>query len=156
MTDMKLKMWKAIAEKPVVMLGLSEDQGHFEPMMAQLDESANGAFWFFTRDDNRAAMGGPASVTFVAQDHTLFASLRGSLVREKDQDVIDKHWSNDVAAWFEKGREDPHMVMLRFELVDAEIWAMEASGMEKLKFSMGEKVSPTELGEHDVVDLTDG
>src|SRR3546814_2458007 len=91
-------------------------------MNAQLDKDAHGAFWFFTASDNRLAAGGPAMAQFAAKGHELFACISGTLVSESDRTVLDKLWSNSIAAWYEGGKDDPKLVLLRFDLDDAEIW----------------------------------
>ena len=58
--DIREKMWKAMADSPIVMLGLTDSNEHREPMHAQLDKDANSAFWFYTTKTNRNAAGGKA------------------------------------------------------------------------------------------------
>src|SRR3546814_8861430 len=59
---------------------------------------------------------------FAAKGHELFACISGTLVSESDRTVLDKLWSNSIAAWYEGGKDDPKLVLLRFDLDDAEIW----------------------------------
>src|SRR3546814_11297977 len=89
------------------MVGATGEREHHIPMSAQLDKDAHGAFWFFTATDNRLAAGGPAMAQFAAKGHELFACLSGTLVSESDRTVLDKLWSNSIAAWYEGGTDDP-------------------------------------------------
>lgn len=59
---------------------------------------------------------------FAAKDHYLFACINGTLVPEADEAVIDRYWSKQVEAWYPGGRQDPNLLMLRFDLGTAEIW----------------------------------
>lgn len=141
-------MWKAMAASPYVMLGTTTDREHFEPMYAVLDDDADSEFWFYTKKDNRAAKGGPATVQFVSKGHDLYASIRGTLVEETDPAVIDRYWNNQVEAWYEGGRQDPSLLMLRFELGDAEIWETDHSITGKLKMVTGQTIYDEEAGSH--------
>src|SRR3546814_12808152 len=71
---------------------------------------------------------------FAAKGHELFACISGTLVSESDRTVLDKLWSNSIAAWYEGGKDDPKLVLLRFDLDDAEIWTADPGikGMFKL------------------------
>lgn len=147
------RMWKKMADSPFVMVGLTHADQHFEPMTAQLDKDANSEFWFYTAKDNRIAPGGPAMAHFVSKDHKLFACIRGTLVEETDPAVIDRYWSNQAEAWFDGGRNDPSLKMMRFELKDAEIWEGDESLTGKLKMLTGMTIEPDEAGRHTEVAL---
>lgn len=151
--DIRKRMWTAMADSPFVMVKLDGSHDHAEPMTAQLDKDADGAFWFFTGRDNRIAPGGPAMVQVASKGHDLFACISGNLVEETDPAVIDRHWSNTVEAWYPGGRNDPNLLMLRFDLDDAEIWAMDASIKGLFKLLTGKTVKPKEMADHAVVDL---
>lgn len=146
-------MWKAMAASPYVMLGLTGDSQHYEAMYAVLDDDAHGEFWFYTKKDNRVAKGGPATVQFVAKGHDLFASIRGALTEETDPAVIDRYWNKQVEAWYEQGRNDPSLKMMRFNLDDAEIWETDHSLTGKLKMMTGNTIYNEEAGSHTVSEL---
>jgi general stress protein 26 len=120
--DIKKQFWKALADSPYVMVGKTGGGEHHIPMNAQLDKDADSAFWFFTSTDNRLANGGPAMAQFASKGHDLFACISGTLVRESDRAVLDKLWSNGVAAWYDGGRT------IRTWSCCALTWAMPKSG----------------------------
>lgn len=153
MSEIREKMWKDMVDSPFLMIGLNGSSGHRVPMSAQLDKDADSAFWFYTTTDSRIAPGGPAMAQFVSKDHDLFACIGGNLVRETDPAIIDKYWSRHVAAWYDGGRDDPSLLMLRFDLGDAEIWTAEPGMIGKLKLAVGAKMTPGELGEHATINL---
>ncbi|MGC6401021.1 pyridoxamine 5'-phosphate oxidase family protein [Sphingomonas sp. FW199] len=142
------RMWKKMAASPFVMVRLDDSFDHALPMTAILDEDANGKFWFYTSRDNRLASGGSAMAQFASKDHKLFACISGRIVPETDPAVIDRYWSPMVEAWFDGGRNDPSLLMLRFELNDAEIWEGDESLTGKLKMLTGMKIKPDEAGRH--------
>lgn len=126
-------MWKEMARSPFLMIGLSNEGRHSEPMTAQLDPDARSEFWFFAERDNRIAKGGEAMAQFVAKDHGLFACIRGTIAEETRPDIFDKYWSDEIALWFEGGRDNPNLIMLRFGLERAEIWQADHPTTGKFK-----------------------
>ncbi|SOB78693.1 General stress protein 26 [Sphingomonas guangdongensis] len=151
--DIKQDMWTAMADSPYVMVGLEGDGQHSEPMMAQLDPDAHGEFWFYTKKDNRIAPGGKAMAQFVSKGHRLYACIAGTLVEETDPAVIDRYWNKQVEAWFDGGRNDPALKMMRFELGTAEIWEADTSLSGKFKMLTGQTIKPQEAGSHAEVAL---
>ncbi|TYK67078.1 pyridoxamine 5'-phosphate oxidase family protein [Colwellia echini] len=143
------QMWEEIAESPYLMLSLSRSNEHSEPMRAQLDKNANNCFWFYTTKDNRIASGGNAMAQFVSKDHKLFACISGNLIEEVSSTIIDKFWSKGVEAWYQDGKEDPSLKMMRFELLTAEIWTVEPSVTGMLKLATGVTIKASEMGEHE-------
>ncbi|GAA4760717.1 pyridoxamine 5'-phosphate oxidase family protein [Stakelama sediminis] len=147
-SEIRTHMWKALADSPFLMIGLTDKSAPSEPMTAQLDKDADSAFWFYTSKRNRLAGGGPAMAHFSAKGHGLFACISGTLTQETDSTVIDKHWSNAVEAWFDGGRDDPDMMMLRFDLDDAEIWQADASIKGVFNMLTGRTMRGDEMGRH--------
>jgi general stress protein 26 len=146
--ELKQKFWDAMAADPVVVIGLVGSDKHHVPMRAQLDKSAHGQVWFFTSRDHALAAGGACHASYIADGHKLYASLRGRLSEERDEVVIDKHWNNAVAAWYDGGRKDPDMILLRLDIADVEIWTADPSIKGMFKMLTGMKISPQEIGSH--------
>ncbi|MDT0628027.1 pyridoxamine 5'-phosphate oxidase family protein [Alteromonas sp. W364] len=146
------QMWGAISDSPYVMVGLNKNAEHPEPMRALLDRNADNAFWFYTSKDNRVAEGGKATITFSSKNHDMFASFSGHLVHESDDDLVDKYWSKQVEAWFEEGKQDPSLVMLRFELDCAEIWSIDPTLRGLIKLATGATIKSGEVGENIKID----
>jgi general stress protein 26 len=140
--------WKAIDHSPFIMVRLEEAAGHAEPMTAQLDRDARHTIWFFASRGNRIAAGGRAMAQFAAKGHDLFACLAGRVVEETDPARIDRHWSKQAEAWFPNGRDDPDLMMLRFEIDDAEVWTVEPGPFGAFRMLTGNPVPTSEMGEH--------
>lgn len=143
--DLEAKFWKHLRSDMTVMLGLvGKEDGHAQPMTAQLDEDLGDSspIWFFTTRDNGlvTAMGGResrATINFVSKDHDLFACVHGELVRDDDPLTINHLWNPFVAAWFEGGKDDPNLQLLRFSPETAEIWLNENSLFAGMKMLLG-------------------
>lgn len=142
--------WKAFADSPVIMMRLEGAGSHAEPMTAQLDPEAQHEFWFFTTRDNRIGKGGRAMGQIMTRGHDVFACLSGTLVEETDRARWDKHWDRYANAWFPGGRNDPNVIMLRFEIDDAEVWTADPSIKGRLKLLAGKAMEPRDAGKHSV------
>lgn len=51
--------------------------------------------------------------------------------------MIDRLWSPFVGAWFDGGKDDPKVTLLRFDAEHAEIWLNEHSLMTGMKMLLG-------------------
>lgn len=134
------KFWKALQSDRTVMLGVDGvEDGHSRPMTAQV-EGERGPIWFFTGKPNAVvehlSQNRRAIAAFSAKDHALFASISGSLAVDNDRAVIDRLWNPFVAAWFD-GKDDPNLVLLRFDAEQAEIWLNESSLLAGVKLLLG-------------------
>ena len=140
--ELERKFWDALADDRTLMLGLhSADEGHTRPMTAMLDADQPGSIWFFTVKDNamlgQLTDGHRAVATFTAKDHDLFSAVHGTLLIENNPAMIDRLWSSSVSAWYEGGRTDPNIVLLRLDPDQAEIWKSASGFMAGLKTVMG-------------------
>ncbi len=139
--ELEQKFWKALKSDRTMMLGLDGmEDGHARPMTAQAEQDAS-PIWFFTSNDNAIvrglATGNRAIAAFVAKDHDLFASIKGSLRLDNDRAVIDRLWNPFVAAWYEGGKDDPKLALLRLDAEDAEIWLNGSSLLAGVKMLFG-------------------
>jgi general stress protein 26 len=144
--ELEHDLWKALASDRTVMLGLDgAADGHVQPMTALIEQDARGPLWFFTTRDNSLvrALGQShrAIAAFVAKDHALFASLQGDLSLSQDRAAVDRLWNPFVAAWYEGGKDDPALALLRLDATHAEIWRNASSLLAGAKLLLG--VDPT-------------
>ncbi len=143
--EIEKKFWKALRSDRTAMLGLTGvEQGHAQPMTAQIlhEDDERGAIWFFTAKDTDLvrAMGEshPAVLQFASKGHDVFASLEGELIASNNRVIIDKLWNPFVAAWYEGGKDDPKLQLIRFEPAHAQIWLNEHSLWAGIKLLMGQ------------------
>jgi general stress protein 26 len=140
--EITARFWKALKSDMTVMLGLvGKDQGHTRPMTAQMEGDEGGPIWFFSSTDTELAqaMQGAerAVLTFADKGHDVFACVHGDLRIGNDPEVIDRLWNRYVAAWYEGGKTDPKLVLLRFDPQEAEIWENASSLMAGLRILLG-------------------
>jgi general stress protein 26 len=137
--ELEKKFWNALTSDMTVMLG--RDGGDYpRPMTAQIEDE-RGPIWFFTSRDTEIVQKleatDPALFTFASKGHDLFATVRGTLQVHNDRSTIDRLWNPFVAAWFEDGKDDPKLVLLRFDADEAEIWLNENSLFAGIKMLFG-------------------
>lgn len=153
-TEIKKTLWKKMAASPFLMVGLTEGHGHSEPLTAQLDDGLVDTLFFFVGKNNRLAGGGAAMAQFVSKGHDFFACIAGTITQNNDPAMIDKLWNNQVEAWFPGGKSDPNLVLIRFDIDDAELWEADVSLTGKLKMLFGGTIKSDEAGSHAVVETT--
>jgi general stress protein 26 len=146
--DTQETFWTSFADSPYVMMRLVGSNEHAEPMTAQLDRGAHHAIWFFLARDNRIAAGGEAVGQVVTKGHEVFASISGILTEETDSTVREEQWSNTIEAWFPNGKNDPNVLMQRFDIKDSEVWTSNTSIKGKLKMLAGVGIDASEVGKH--------
>jgi general stress protein 26 len=76
-------------------------------------------------------------MSFADKGHDLFARINGTLTLANDRAVIDRLWNRFVAAWYEQGKDDPKLALLRFDPHHAEIWENEWSLIAGIKLLLG-------------------
>ena len=143
MTDdakIEARFWKSLAAERVVMLGVDGvEDGFARPMIVQIDEERS-PLWFFTSSENHIvealAQGRRAIATF-ADKGELYASIQGSLSLSQELVMIDRLWNLQVAAWYEDGKDDPKLRLLRFDAERAEIWLDGSSLVAGIKSLLG-------------------
>lgn len=139
--EMKEKFWKALESDRTVMLGIDgARESHLKPMTAQV-EGHKGPIWFFTSVESElvgALSGGRRGVlTLTSKGHDLFATVHGALSVDTDPRVVDRLWNPFVASWFEHGKDDPKLRLLRFDPEQAEIWLNASSLVAGVKALFG-------------------
>jgi general stress protein 26 len=141
--DIETKFWKALRSDRTMMVGLNGvADGHTRPMTAQIDgDEDRGPIWFFGSNDSalvRAlSKGDRAIATFASKDNDVFAAVHGTLTIDNDRAVIDRLWNRYVAAWYEGGKDDPKLVLLRFDAERAEIWLEGSTLIAGIKMLFG-------------------
>lgn len=139
--ELEARFWTALDSDRTVMLGLvGAPDGDLRPMAAQLADDRS-VIWFFTSTETALARGmgesHPARIGFVSKGHDLFATLLGRLSRDRDRATIDRLWNRYVAAWFEGGKDDPKLALMRFEPETGEIWEDASSVLAGIKMLLG-------------------
>jgi len=119
------ELWHQLKHSRAGMLGVEGSHNHMQPMSPMLDHDS-ARLWFFTsrRSDllKEVGQGVHAHFCVIGKKQDYHACLMGKLVEDKDRSKIEKYWSDMAGAWF-TGKDDPDLTLLRFDLIDAAIWA---------------------------------
>lgn len=124
--EIETKFWKALEAAPTMILGVANARdGHGQPMHA-IFRDKQAPFWFFTTTDNGLVeslnQSDRAMAHYVSKGHDVFATLHGSLSIERSRETIDELWDAHIAQWYEGGRDDPKLCVLRLDAESAQIW----------------------------------
>lgn len=157
--ELETELWKTLKSDMTVMLGLVDaEEAHTRPMTAMV-EHERGPIWFFTARDtsivDALGEGHRAIAAFSSKNHSLFAAIHGDLRVDTDRAVIDRLWNPFIAAWYEGGKDDPKLVLLRFDPDDAQIWENGSSLLAGIRLLLGrdpkkdyrDKVARVDLGD---------
>ncbi len=63
--------------------------------------------------------------------------MHGTLTLDNDRAVIDRLWNRFVAAWYQGGKTDPELALLRFDPDRGEIWQDASSVVAGIKMLLG-------------------
>ena len=154
--ELESKFWKALADDRTVMLGAEGVQAR--PMTA-LAEDGQAPIWFFTASDTVLAQaaertrGLRATLTFASKGHDLFAAVDGALTMDNDRAVIDRLWNPFIAAWYEQGKDDPKLRLLRLDPAGGEVWENENSLLAGIRILLGMDPKQSYGGKTASVDL---
>jgi len=126
MTDHADQFWSRLDDVNSGMLGTT-DEARLVPMSHYADRDA-GVLWFITAkgtDLATAATHGPQPAIHVVSDggEGLYARIHGTLSLSDDRAKLDELWNAVASSWFDDGKQDPDVQLLRMDLTEAEVWA---------------------------------
>lgn len=121
------KLKELVNEIDVCMFCSAIDKGnlHTVPMSRQ-EVDDEGAIWFLLSAESDTCKN-------VKQDPTVqllyahvgdynFVTVKGRAQISRDQERIDKYWNRFVEVWFEKGKEDPNIRVMKVTVDEAHYW----------------------------------
>ena len=100
--------------------------GHLVSRPLELQETdSEGNLWFFTQDPSPKSdeIRNNPNVNVSVHDSKGYLSVSGTASITKDEAKIEELWKNSVSAWFEQGREDPTIALIKVDADTAEYWA---------------------------------
>ncbi len=118
------------------MLGI-KGQGRLIAMSPQVDDDVPDHVWFITAKGTelaKAVASGaqPAQLVVADANAGLYADAEGMLSHSTDREALDEAWSFVADAWFEGGKHDPDVCLLKFTPASAEISVTPTSGVKFL------------------------
>jgi len=85
-----------------------------------------GNFWFLSPDDSEKNLeieNDPRVQLFISnRSNYEFLSLYGKATITRDREKIDELWSDIAKAWFPKGKDDPHLTVIKVTPEEGFYW----------------------------------
>ncbi len=117
----------------------------------------DGDLWFFTEDPSPKAdeIRANPQVNVSVSTGKGYLSIAGTASLTRDQAKIDELWGPTVSAWFENGRDDPAVALIKVDADTAEYWSMDAPRVvSAVKMVKGLVTgSKPDSGKNEVIDL---
>ena len=136
--DLTHDFWTALDKSRTVMLGtIGQGRVAARPMTAQTDEDIkDGSIYFFASrgegiGSEVLAGAGQAHFSFQSKGYDIFASAIGPIAAANDPALVDKLWSAFASIYYEDGKRDPDLVLLRFTPGEFEVWRSTTTGFLK-------------------------
>ncbi|MCF3973921.1 pyridoxamine 5'-phosphate oxidase family protein [Paracoccus sp. EGI L200073] len=144
--------WDRLDDISVAMLGLTDDM-RLVPMSHYSDRD-EAALWFITARGTELAEAvatGPVPALHVVGDGGmgLSARIEGRLSRISDKAKLDELWNAVTSSWFEEGRQDDDVHLMRLDPSSAKVWITGGSASFLYKIAKSKVTGETpDLGEH--------
>ena len=156
-TEARRALFDTMEEVRSGMLGVVGSDRHLQPMTHFPDRDL-AEVWFITSKNTdlvrAVGQGARANYCLSSGEGIFFACLTGTIEQSADSAKLDELWSPVAAAWFEEGRDDPDVSLLKLTLLDAGVWASTDSaavfGMEIARANLQSSHQP-DVGRHTVV-----
>jgi general stress protein 26 len=155
------KLGELIKDVKVAMLTTVGEDGamHACPMMTQ-EVAFDGSLWFFTRKSSakihNIERDPGVNLVYANPDDQRYVSVAGRAELVEDQAKIDELWSPAYEMWFQGGKENPEVSLIRVEVESAEYWDAPSSAVVYLagfakSLITGKK--PSKVGEHQKLEI---
>lgn len=155
----KQMIWNLIKDIKVGMLVTKEEHERDElrarPMYL-VQDAYDGTLFFYTSKKASKVFeieqDRDICITFSDTGEGVFVSLTGTASFTEDQELIDRYWNPAVNAWFEDGKDNPDLGMLKVKINKGEHWNSDENKLvqvfEMAKANVAESTTPN-TGEHE-------
>lgn len=149
---------KVLKDADIAILTTINAQGQLvsRPLAVQ-EAEFDGDLWFFTDDPSPKAdeIRANPQVNVSISSGKGYVSIAGTASLTRDRSKVDALWSASVEPWFENGKDDPSVALIKVDADTAEYWTLDSPKVVsafKIAKGMvtGQKADP---GKNDVVDL---
>jgi len=128
------RIWALMEDQGVCMMTTAAPDGAMRarPMHAIIERERK-EIWFYTRmTAGKCEEIGAASevcLAFGCPKSNEYVSVSGDADATQDRDMIRKHWSRFIDAWFPEGPDGADVGMIRVRVSDGEYWDGESSSV---------------------------
>ena len=143
--------------KVALVTTIAEDGSLVSRPLAVQQREFDGDLWFFTQDPSPKTdqIRVHEQVNVAIEAGKGWVSLSGTASVSKDAAKIDELWNTGAAAWFDQGRDDPAVALLKVHADTAEYWTTDSPKVVILAKYAKAAVSggQPDIGDNAVVDL---
>ncbi|MFD1713430.1 pyridoxamine 5'-phosphate oxidase family protein [Amnibacterium flavum] len=104
---------------------ISEDGRLLSRPLATVEAEFDGDVWFFTADPSHKTeqlqLNNQVNVAY--ESGKGYLSIAGTAEIVHDRSKIDELWTPAAEAWFEQGKDDPNIALIKVHAESAEYWA---------------------------------
>ncbi len=157
--DRRDTVHEIIGRASIAMLTTQTSSGslHARPLAIVTRDSEPGALYFFTGHPSEKTdeLGAFPFVNVSISEAKGYLSLTGSASVTRDPALIDELWNPGAEAWFEGGKSDPNVALIRVDLAAAEYWDTDKPALAKaVEFVRGlTSDHEPDMGDHGTVKL---
>jgi general stress protein 26 len=94
--------------------------------MSAMETDTEGNIWFFSAkssDKNEHILADPRVQLFFSNSSNYeFLSVYGTATITEDREKIDKYWTPMIKAWFQNGKDDPEISLIKVTPKEAYYW----------------------------------
>ncbi|NHF74780.1 pyridoxamine 5'-phosphate oxidase family protein [Paracoccus xiamenensis] len=138
--------------------GMLQAGDRFLPMSHSIIEG-DPNLWFITAKGtpmaDAAAQGADATYLVCSDGKGLYADITGTLTLSDDAAKLDEVWGVIASSWFEDGKADPDLQLVRYAPKSAEVWVTEGGAIGFLYQIAKAKITDEkpDLGQHGTITL---
>ncbi|MCC3158950.1 pyridoxamine 5'-phosphate oxidase family protein [Hymenobacter sp. 15J16-1T3B] len=152
------KLFEKIKDVRIAMLTTTDEQHqlHSRPMYT-LKPEHDGSLLFFTDADSAKVFevrrDDSVNLSYSNPKDNVYASVTGTAEVNQDKAKIAELWSEDMRAWFPKGKDDPSIRILKITIYKAEYWDSPSSILSRAyayarAVATGEKSKDDDVNQH--------
>jgi general stress protein 26 len=109
-------------------------QPHARPMaIAELEPDGDAYFVTSIESPKVDEISADDDVLLTFQSGNRYAAVYGRMALVDDRALIERLWKEPWKVWFPRGKDDPSLVLLRFDATSGEFW--DNSGARGLKYA---------------------
>lgn len=126
--------------------------------LALIDRPFDGDVWFFVAKDSHKVhdIETTPEVNVAVDTSKGWLSISGTASLTQDSAKIDELWNTGAEAWFDQGRDDPQVSLLRVEAHTIESWtSTEPKAITLFKYAKAAATGghPKNVGENETITL---
>jgi general stress protein 26 len=117
----------------VGMLTTEEENGDLRSRPMTTQRAEKGVLWFFTgKNLANVKKDAQVNVSYADPNNEVYVSVSGAARTFRDPAKARELWSSDAQRWFTEGPDDPRLMILKVEIVQAEYWDVDKRAMIQL------------------------